>query len=56
MSFKSKYNLIADIYKEDESGLELLASYKIDSIESINESNYKISLTFEINPIEVIQL
>jgi len=56
VSFKCKENLIVEIYKEDESGLELITRHTIDSIKDINESTYKVRLTFEINPISVVLL
>lgn len=45
-----------DLYKEDESGIELISSHRIESIKDINKSSYKISITFEIHPIEVVKL
>lgn len=44
-----------DLYKEDDSGIELINSHKIESIKKINESSFKISLTFEINPVEIVK-
>jgi hypothetical protein len=51
VSFKCKENLIVEIYKEDEKGLELITKHRIDSIQNINESSFKVSITFEIHPI-----
>jgi hypothetical protein len=56
VSFKCKENLIVEIYKEDDSGLELVTRHTIESIEDINETGYKVKLTFEINPISVVLL
>jgi len=56
VSFKCRENLIVEIYKEDDNGVELLLSNKIDNIKDINESNFKISLTFEIHPVDVVRL
>lgn len=36
--------------------MEILTSHAIESIKDINESNYKLSLTFEIHPLEVVRL
>jgi hypothetical protein len=36
--------------------VEILTSHAIESIKDINESNYKLSLTFEIHPLEVVRL
>ena len=51
VSFKCRENLVVEIYKEDEKGLELVTRQTINSIEAINETNFKLSLTFEIDPI-----
>lgn len=56
VSFKCKENLIIEIYKEDDKGLELITRHRIDSIKDINETNFKVSITFEIHPIEVVKL
>ena len=56
VTFKCRENIIIDLYKEDENGVELVNSHKIESIKSINESSFKISLTFEINPVEIAKL
>lgn len=48
--------MIVDLYREDEGEIELLNSHKIDSVKKINESSFKISLTFEINPVEIVKL
>ena len=48
--------MIIDLYREDEGEIELLNSHRIDSIKKINESSFKISLTFEINPVEIVKL
>ena len=56
MTFKCRENLIVDLYKEDENGVELLNSHRLDSITTVNQSSFKISLTFEINPIEIVKL
>jgi hypothetical protein len=34
----------------------LITQHKIDSIKDINESSYKVSLTFEISPIEIVKV
>ena len=56
VTFKCKENLLVELYKEDDSGVELLSSHKIDSIKGVNQSSFKISLTFEINPLKVVKL
>jgi hypothetical protein len=56
VTFKCKENLIVDIYKEDDTGIELLNSHKLESIKTINETQFKVSLTFEINPVEIVKL
>jgi hypothetical protein len=56
VTFKCRSNLIVDLYKEDDYGIELLNSHKLPSIESVNETNFKVSLTFEIHPVEIAKL
>jgi hypothetical protein len=36
VSFKCRENLIVEVYKEDETGVELLLSNKINDIKDIN--------------------
>jgi hypothetical protein len=56
VTFKCRENLIVELYKEDDTGVELLNTHKLESIHSIDQSNFKISLTFEIQPVEIVKL
>lgn len=56
VSFKCRENLLVEIYKEDEEGLELLTRHRINSVDQINETSFKLSLTFEIHPLDIVRL
>jgi hypothetical protein len=36
--------------------MELLKSFKIDNVEKVNETEFKLSLSFLIDPVEVVNL
>ena len=42
------------MYKEDETGLELLRSVKLDNIKDVNETDFKVSVILSLDPIEVV--
>ena len=58
VNFKCEVNLRADLYKVDLETLEeeLLKSYELDQVESFNETDFKLSLVFTIDPLEVVLL
>lgn len=51
-------NLRADLYKFNGEIFEeeLLKSYELDQVESFNETDFKLSLVFTIDPLEVVEL
>ena len=44
------------MYKEDETGLELLRSVKLDNIKDVNETDFKVSIILSLDPIEVVEV
>ena len=54
MNFKCKENIIIELYREDENGLYLLRSDKLDNIKDVNETDFKVSLTLGLDPVEVV--
>ncbi len=52
VSFKGRQNLIVEVYKEEEGQpLELITKHLLNGIKDINETGFKISLTFEISAV-----
>lgn len=45
-----------EVYKEDETGLELLRSVKLDNIKDVNETDFKVSITLSLDPIEIVEV
>lgn len=45
-----------ELYKEDENGLELLRSDRLDNIKDVNETDFKVSITLSLDPIEVVEV
>lgn len=45
-----------EVYKEDEKGLELLRSVKLDNIKDVNETDFKVSITLSLDPIEIVEV
>ena len=56
INFRSKHNIIVEFYQEDENGINLLRQTKIDSIEKVNETDFKVSLTLSLDPIEIVSI
>lgn len=54
LNFRCHENIIIELYKEDENGLELLLSQKLDNIKDVNETDFKVSITLGLDPVEVV--